>query len=79
METTTLWILGMSCGADRDKLRAALLALPGVSGARVDLAANEADITYDPNQISTAALRQAVLAAGFGLSPYPVPEARGVG
>jgi copper chaperone CopZ len=75
-EELTLWVAGMCCGNCRDRLTTALKAVKGVERVWVDLARNEAVVWGDPAQGDLAA---AVAAAGFTLSPYPVPEPRGVG
>jgi copper chaperone CopZ len=64
---------GESC---RDRIRQALKQVAGVKRVCVDLSRNEVTVWGDPDR---AQVRAAVVAAGFGLSPYPVPEGRGVG
>jgi copper chaperone CopZ len=72
----TLWVTGMTGEACRDRIRQALLAVAGVRRVVVDLSRNEVIVW---GEADSGLVRAAVVAAGFGLSPYPVPEARGVG
>jgi Cu+-exporting ATPase len=65
MTETTLGITGMSCGNCVKHVTAALRAVPGVTAASVDLAANRAVITHDPSTAPVAALIAAVAAAGY--------------
>lgn len=76
LESTVLWVSGICCEDCRNRLTAALRAVPGVDRVYLDLAQNEATVWGTAER---AALRAAVTAAGFALSPYPVPEARGIG
>jgi len=48
-------------------LEAALGALPGVSEAKVNLAAGRADVSYDPARVGLPQLAEAVRVAGFSL------------
>lgn len=42
-----LTVSGMHCGTCADKVHAALLAVPGVKGAKVDLATKRVEVAYD--------------------------------
>lgn len=72
----TLWVTGMCCGDCREQVAAALRAVPGVTHVLVDLSRNEAVVRGTTARRDLVA---AVEAAGFGISPYPDPEPRGVG
>lgn len=61
----TMSVKGMSCGMCADKVHAALMQVPGVKGARVDLAAQTVEIAYDAAKTNTEKLKAAVTTAGF--------------
>jgi|GEM_PF-1992320 len=42
-----LTVSGMHCGTCADKVHAALLAVPGVKGAKVDLDSKKVEVSYD--------------------------------
>ncbi|WP_408627065.1 heavy-metal-associated domain-containing protein [Azospira inquinata] len=65
METTTLKVGGMSCQKCVASLTSVLSKLPGVAQAEVVLEPGQATVTYDPAQVGTEQLRQAVEDAGF--------------
>ncbi len=56
---------GMSCQGCVKGVTAALTAVAGVAAVNVDLAAGEASVEFDPEQVTVAALSQAVEDAGF--------------
>ena len=58
-------ILRLGDEADARRLQKALAALEGVTAAEVNLAAEQARVTYIPTVVSQADLRRAVSAAGF--------------
>ncbi|MFQ6019387.1 MAG: heavy-metal-associated domain-containing protein [Dehalococcoidia bacterium] len=49
------------------KVTGALKALPGVTGARMNLATNLVAVSYDPNAVSEEAFATAVASTGFKL------------
>lgn len=61
--TTTLTIEGMHCGGCATKIRAKLMALPGVSDASVASEAGSASVT-STTPIERSSLREAVASAG---------------
>lgn len=66
----TLHILpieGMTCQGCVASLTRALQAVPGVSAVTVSLERAEARVDADPTLVPEAALRAAVVDAGFGL------------
>jgi P-type Cu+ transporter len=67
--TTHLAIQGMSCAGCTGRVTRALLAVPGVAAAHVNLATERAEITG----LATLA---AVRAVGFAATPHITPEAR---
>ena len=60
-------VQGMGCAACVARVENTLKACPGVSGVRVSLASNTAQVDYDPGQTSPAALQKAVRDAGYDL------------
>jgi copper chaperone CopZ len=61
----TLPITGMTCGGCVRSVTSVLQALPGVESVRVTLAPAQADVRFDPVQVTPAQLRVAVEDAGF--------------
>ena len=68
----SLSIEGMHCAACAAAIESGLRKLPGVAAVSVSFAAKSARVTYDPTAVDLAALKQAVVDAG-----YSVAEARG--
>ena len=60
-----LRVHGMGCQGCVSTVRKALLSVPGVNSAEVDLAAGHARVEYDPAQLEFQALTAAVSAAGY--------------
>ncbi|WP_437934481.1 heavy metal translocating P-type ATPase [Sorangium sp. So ce341] len=67
--TVNLTVEGMTCAACVRRIERALLALPGVSDAKVNLVTRTATVTFDPTAASTKTLVAAIERAG-----YSVPE-----
>jgi len=61
---TTMKVSGMSCGECADKVHVALMQVPGVIGARVDLSAGTVEIAYDPAKVTVEKIKSTVAAAG---------------
>jgi copper chaperone len=68
MNTLQLSITGMTCGGCVNSVQNVLAALPGVQSVTVTLDPGQASVTYDPVRIEPAALVQAVIDAGFGVT-----------
>lgn len=68
MNEITLSVTGMTCGGCVASVQKVLTALPGVQGVEVSLTPGQARISFDPAQVERAALVQAVIDAGFGVS-----------
>ncbi len=62
---TRLAVTGMHCGSCADKVHAALTALPGVTGATVDLATGLVEVVYDSGKVGTEQMIKAVTGVGF--------------
>ncbi|PAF29462.1 heavy metal translocating P-type ATPase [Paenibacillus sp. 7516] len=63
---TTLLITGMTCAACSTRIEKGLSRMEGVQQASVNLAIEQASVTYDPKTISVNALRDKVEALGYG-------------
>ena len=60
-------VQGMGCAACVARVENTLKACQGVSGVSVSLASNTAQVDYDPDRTTPAALQQAVRSAGYEL------------
>jgi len=65
LETVTLRIRGMSCASCVEKVERALGAVPGVTEASVNFAAEQATVQFPPGAVTHRALAEAVHAAGY--------------
>ncbi|WP_416292612.1 heavy metal translocating P-type ATPase [Paenibacillus illinoisensis] len=63
---TTLQITGMTCAACSTRIEKGLSRMEGVQQASVNLAIEQASVTYDPKAVSVNALRDKVEALGYG-------------
>src|SRR4029450_7704554 len=61
-------VRGMHCAACVGKVERALTSVPGVDQALVNLATEQAKVSFDPALTSVGALREAVAAAGYELA-----------
>ncbi|MDP1928101.1 MAG: heavy-metal-associated domain-containing protein [Thiobacillus sp.] len=68
MNTIQLTVTGMTCGGCVNSVQNVLAALPGVQNVNVTLNPGQADVVYDASRITPAALMQAVIDAGFGVT-----------
>ena len=68
MNEINLSITGMTCGGCVSSVQRVLTAVPGVQSVEVTLTPGQAYVVYDPAQTDRAALTQAVVDAGFGVS-----------
>jgi Cu+-exporting ATPase len=81
-EEVTLTLGGLHCAACVARVERALTASPGVELALVNLATRAARVRYNPRLTNLAALKEAVVAAGYEVeaaareqAPPPAPEA----
>ncbi|MCA1975225.1 MAG: heavy-metal-associated domain-containing protein, partial [Caenispirillum sp.] len=65
--SVALPIRGMTCAACSTRLERVLSKAPGVAEARVSLAAERADVRFDPAATGVAAIAEAVAKAGFAV------------
>ncbi|ALA57986.1 heavy-metal-associated domain-containing protein [Nitrospira moscoviensis] len=80
VQTVTMQIDGMTCGACVKDVKAALAKVPGVSAVEVrlgkkwiffsDYSDARASVTFDPEKVGMEALIKAIEGAGSPLSPY---------
>ncbi|NLY37758.1 MAG: heavy-metal-associated domain-containing protein [Firmicutes bacterium] len=64
-ETVILRVEEMSCEHCKKSVEGALQALPGVSGAAVDLKKKEVKVTFDPAMLRREELENAITRAGY--------------
>ena len=69
MENTTLKLRGMSCASCAGNIEEAIRSVPGVEACNVNFGAEQASVTYNPNQTDVAAIQDAVDAAGYSAQP----------
>ena len=68
MNEIILSVTGMTCGGCVNSVQKVLAALPGVQSVEVTLSPGQARVVVDPARVNRAALAQAVIDAGFGVS-----------
>jgi P-type Cu+ transporter len=68
----TLPIEGMTCASCVRRVERALTKIPGVEQANVNLATEQASVSFDPAVADLTQLRQAVEKAGYSVRPMPV-------
>ncbi|HAJ64144.1 MAG TPA: cation-transporting ATPase PacS [Cyanobacteria bacterium UBA8543] len=69
MENTTLKLRGMSCASCASNIEEAIRSVGGVEACNVNFGAEQASVTYHPNQTDVAAIQDAVDAAGYSALP----------
>jgi copper chaperone CopZ len=74
MTTQVAPVRGMHCAACVGRVERALTGLAGVERATVNLATEQATVSFDPERTSFDALQAAVAAAGYELV-RPLPDA----
>jgi Cu+-exporting ATPase len=65
VQRTELPVVGLTCAACVQAVEHALRAVPGVSGATVNLTRGRAFVEYDPAQTTVTALHDAIKVAGY--------------
>ncbi|HEU0026701.1 MAG TPA: heavy metal translocating P-type ATPase [Ktedonobacterales bacterium] len=79
-EPVTLAIEGMTCASCAMRIEKGLKKLPGVTEASVNLATEQATVTYDSNRVALDDLLKKVSDTGYSatpLTPAPAPVAPG--
>ncbi|MGO8872691.1 MAG: heavy metal translocating P-type ATPase [Acidimicrobiales bacterium] len=74
LATAELELGGMHCSACATRIQKTLGKLPAVASAAVNLATNQAFVSYDPTEVTTEDLCRAVADVGYTASP--IDEAR---
>ncbi|WP_035988846.1 heavy metal translocating P-type ATPase [Leptolyngbya sp. KIOST-1] len=69
MKTQTLKLQGMSCAACASNIESAIRAVPGVDQCSVNFGAEQAAVTYNPQQTNLTKIQRAVDDAGYGAQP----------
>jgi Cu+-exporting ATPase len=77
MKTEVAPVRGMHCAACVGRVERALTGLPGVERATVNLATEQATVSFDPERTSFDALQAAVATAGYELVQPEPAEAPG--
>jgi len=68
MNEIILSVTGMTCGGCVNSVQKVLSAVPGVHSVEVTLTPGQARVAYDQARVDRAALVQAIVDAGFGVS-----------
>lgn len=71
-EVLSLSLTGLTCGGCVNGVEKALLALPGVLDASVNLGTSNARVTYLPREVSRSEAVAAIEAAGYGVTDSAV-------
>jgi Cu+-exporting ATPase len=69
VENSNLKLRGMSCASCASNIEEAIRSVPGVNECNVNFGAEQATVTYDPNQTDVAMIQEAVDAAGYSSVP----------
>lgn len=69
MNSQTFKLRGMSCASCASNIESTLRSVPGVETCSVNFGAEQAIVTYDPKQVSTADLQSAVADIGYTAQP----------
>ncbi|MBT9313625.1 heavy metal translocating P-type ATPase [Leptothoe kymatousa] len=72
MTTATLTLRGMSCAACATNVEAVIRQVPGVHGAQVNFAAEQASIDFDERSTSLRLIQAAVVDAGYQAIDHPI-------
>ena len=75
VRTAHIDVMGLSCANCSETVQDAVTALDGVREASVNVATDEASVTYDPDEVSLSAVYDAIDDAGYD----PVAERTSVG
>src|SRR5438874_4035528 len=67
--TATLSLEGMTCASCAMRIEKGLKKVPGVADAQVNLATEQASVTYDPARTDVAQMMQKVEAVGYKATP----------
>lgn len=68
MKKEIIAVTGMSCKHCEKRVADALAALEGVKKSKPDAKNNRVSVVYDETVVSGAAVREAIVAAGYGVA-----------
>ncbi|MCA8886404.1 MAG: cation transporter, partial [Hyphomonadaceae bacterium] len=78
-DTIELMVQGAKCAACIRKIESGLLALPGVSDARLNLSTGRLRVAWTPGAVAPAAITDALARMGYGVAAFdPAAAARQV-
>jgi P-type Cu+ transporter len=69
MDNTTFKLRGMSCASCANNIEDAILSVPGVAACHVNFGAEQASVTYNPQETNVTLIQDAVDAAGYRAQP----------
>lgn len=76
LSAVRLRIEGMGCTQCAERIRASLVACPGVRGARVELGSSTASVVFDPSQLSVDQVMEIIerigMTSGHAYAAVPV-------
>ena len=67
--TLQLVVTGMTCGGCENAVTRVLLATPGVSDVRASHADDRVEVTFEPETVGPAVLREKIAALGYAVAP----------
>jgi Zn2+/Cd2+-exporting ATPase len=71
LKTFQAQVGGMDCGGCAKTIEATLQQLAGVAEAKVSFATERLGVTYDPQQVDEASIRDRVTALGYTIAAIP--------
>ena len=74
-ETLQLHVTGMTCGGCENAVKRTLSKLDGVDEVTASHAAAQVGVTYDPERVTAAVIRERIEKLGYGVDGSLKPEA----
>ena len=68
METLQLTVTGMTCGGCESAVKRALQQVEGVEDVSASHAANLVGVTYDPDKVTRAMVKEKIEALGYAVT-----------
>jgi copper chaperone CopZ len=68
-ETLQLTVKGMTCGGCESAVKRALQQVDGIEDASASHAANLVGVTYDPEKVTRAMVKEKIEALGYDVAP----------
>jgi copper chaperone CopZ len=69
MVTETIAVAGMTCGGCEQRVRDAVMALPGAVSVTAEHIGDEVEVTFDPSRLDVKAICDTIAAAGYRTLP----------